>query len=417
MVKSSLPKDRFSPKKIDMQAVEALPPDPDDRASRLTLMLSMHGARIDTSRANPLGIEAAAAAMAPATKGAILADLRCFFVWCSRQHPPAQAVPAMPDTLVHYLHWLAKGAGKRKPAKPATLERRLASIARMHRILGFGEKEPLATQAGMVRDTLKGLRHHRRERQRQAAPLRYGEAMSETETAPTGVTIRALLDSCGEDLIGLRDAALLSLAYDAGLRVSELVGTTVAAVKPMVDRTGRLTIPFSKTDRKGDGAMAWLSPDTMERVSAWLLASGISEGPLFRRIHILTSSAGGQGAQAARPYLGTKALTRQGVVAILRRRVLHAIESGTVELEPGAEGETLAALSAHSFRVGLTQDLFAAGEDGSGIALALRWSSPTTALRYARELAVGSNAAARVLGRVRGVDRGPESSGPQPGSS
>ena len=47
-------------------------------------------------------------------------------------------------------------------------------------------------------------------------------------------------------------------------------------------------------------------------------------------------------------------------------------------------------------------DLFAAGEDGTGIALALRWSSPTTALRYARELAAGSNAAARVIGKMRG---------------
>lgn len=67
------------------------------------------------------------------------------------------------------------------------------------------------------------------------------------------------------------------------------------------------------------------------------------------------------------------------------------------------EGEAVRSLSAHSFRVGLTQDLFAAGEDGAGIALALRWSSPTTALRYARELAVGINAAARVLGKLRGV--------------
>lgn len=65
------------------------------------------------------------------------------------------------------------------------------------------------------------------------------------------------------------------------------------------------------------------------------------------------------------------------------------------------EGNTVRAISAHSFRVGLTQDLFAAGEDGAGIALALRWPSPTTALRYSRELAVGNNAAARVLGRMR----------------
>ncbi len=34
-------------------------------------------------------------------------------------------------------------------------------------------------------------------------------------------------------------------------------------------------------------------------------------------------------------------------------------------------------------------------------AQALRWSSPTTALRYGRKLAVRSNVAARVLSRVR----------------
>jgi hypothetical protein len=104
-----------------------------------------------------------------------------------------------------------------------------------------------------------------------------------------------------------------------------------------------------------------------------------------------------------RQFIGAKPLTRQGVVAILRRRVLAAIDAGHVELEPGREGETAPSLSAHSFRVGLTQDLFAAGEDGAGIALALRWSSQATALRHARELAVGSNAAARVLGKLRGA--------------
>jgi hypothetical protein len=132
-----------------------------------------------------------------------------------------------------------------------------------------------------------------------------------------------------------------------------------------------------------------------------LLASGIAEGPVFRRINVLVSDAGSDGQQVVRHFIGSKALTRQGVVAILRRRTFAAIDLGEVELEPGMEGDAVRALSAHSFRVGLTQDLFAAGEDGSGIALALRWSSPTTALRYARELTVGSNAAARALGKIR----------------
>jgi len=63
--------------------------------------------------------------------------------------------------------------------------------------------------------------------------------------------------------------------------------------------------------------------------------------------------------------------------------------------------EAIAALSTHSLQVGLTQHLFAAGEDGAGIAQALWWSSPATALRYGRKLAVRSNAAARVLGDIR----------------
>ena len=54
--------------------------------------------------------------------------------------------------------------------------------------------------------------------------------MHEGEAAPAGVTLHALLAACGSDLPDLRDAALLSLAYDAGLRVSELVAIAVTDV-------------------------------------------------------------------------------------------------------------------------------------------------------------------------------------------
>ena len=191
--------------------------------SSVELVLRRYALLVDARGASALGFEAAVAAMAPATKAAITADLKCFLAWCKSRRPVATAVPAEPETLVHYLHWLAKGSDTRPPAKPATLARRIASIARIHRILGFGEKEPLPTQAGMVRDTLKGIRRKKRERQRQAAPLRLGEAMQDGQAPPEGVTVKALLASCGTDIIGLRDAALISLAYDAGLRVSELI--------------------------------------------------------------------------------------------------------------------------------------------------------------------------------------------------
>ena len=59
-----------------------------------------------------------------------------------------------------------------------------------------------------------------------------------------------------------------------------------------------------------------------------------------------------------------------------------------------------ASLTAHSTRVGLTQDLFASGQDLAGIMQALRWKSPAQPARYAQALAVESNAAAKVVGKL-----------------
>jgi integrase len=102
----------------------------------------------------------------------------------------------------------------------------------------------------MVRAALKGLRRRRGAAQRQAAPLRFGATL---DPHTKGFTLTALLGACGGDLQGLRDAALLSLGYDAGLRVSELVAVTVAHIDPHSDGSALLFIPSSKTDQEGQG--------------------------------------------------------------------------------------------------------------------------------------------------------------------
>ena len=84
--------------------------------------------------------------------------------------------------------------------------------------------------------------------------------------------------------MSLRDAALISLAYDAGLRVSELVALRVADLRQVSDGSGRLTIAFSKTDQDGEGALAWLSSETMQRLSAWLLASRIADARVLKQL-------------------------------------------------------------------------------------------------------------------------------------
>ncbi|CAH0353984.1 MULTISPECIES: tyrosine-type recombinase/integrase [Sphingobium] len=350
----------------------------------------------DLPAISQLGLETTLAAMADATKAAIAADLDCWRDWCGEEN--RTPLPADPEDMVRYVNALdAKGK------KPATLARRIASLGSVHRMMGLaGDTAP--TDAPMVRAALKAVRRRRGARQRQAAPLRLGKALDTHVTK--GFTLAALLDACGGDLQGLRDAALLSLGYDAGLRVSELTVVERLQIDQQEDGSATLFIPFSKTDQDGEGAWAWLSAETMRRVHAWEEASDIKEGPLFRRVGVdrrRAQQAEPETALARTTYsVGTASLTRQGVNGIYRRIALAAYDKGLVTLPAGKLHDAIQALSTHSLRVGLTQDLFAAGEDGVGIAQALRWSSPATALRYGRKLAVRSNVAARVLSRVRG---------------
>jgi len=306
-------------------------------------------------------------------------------------------IPARPEDLVHYVNHLdAKGK------KPSTLARRMASLASIHRMLGLAIPSP-PTDAPMVRNALKAIRRRRGALQRQAAPLRLGKALDPHTVS--GFTLSAMLDACGGDLQGLRDAALLSLGYDAGLRVSELTRVEAKHIEQQADGSATLFIPFSKTDQQQEGAWAWLSAETMRRVGAWLAASRIEEGLVFRRVGIdrrRVRQSADEAVEGQTTYsIGKFALTRQGVNGIYRRIAVKAYEQGLVTLPAGKLVDAVQALSTHSLRVGLTQDLFAAGEDGLGIAQALRWSSPTTALRYGRKLAVRNNVAARVLSRVR----------------
>jgi hypothetical protein len=164
----------------------------------------------------------------------------------------------------------------------------------------------------------------------------------------------------------------------------------------------------------------------MRRVGTWLVASDITEGPAFHRVGVdrrrrraavppmaYETIPGHTGhwqeklkrkmAEPARTVytVGTASLSRQGVNGIYRRVALSAFNQGLVEMPFGKVEEAARALSSHSLRVGPTQYLFAAGEDGVGIAQALRWSSPSTALRYGRKLAARNELAARILSRIR----------------
>ena len=65
---------------------------------------------------------------------------------------------------------------------------------------------------------------------------------------------------------------------DAWLRVSEASALDVADVQRQVDGSGTVTVRSSKTDQEGRGHVRYLGAPTMQRLSAWLSAAGITAG-------------------------------------------------------------------------------------------------------------------------------------------
>jgi integrase len=97
----------------------------------------------------------------------------------------------------------------------STLRRRVAAIARAHRIA----KEPLDTRHPAICETLRGIARTHGEPARRSAALATEE-------------IRRLVATCGTDLAGRRDRAMLLIAFAGALRRSELVALDVAHVSP-----------------------------------------------------------------------------------------------------------------------------------------------------------------------------------------
>ncbi len=86
------------------------------------------------------------AAKAPSTLRAYRSDWQDFTAWCSLRAVPS--LPAAPETVALYL------AARAEDHRPATLTRRLTSIAKAHEAAGF--PSPATVKHAAVSETLKG---------------------------------------------------------------------------------------------------------------------------------------------------------------------------------------------------------------------------------------------------------------------
>ena len=164
---------------------------------------------------------------------------------------------------------IARGLKKKTgPLSPKTLRRMIGSISAKH--MECGVINPCANP--QVRLILKKL----------TVASTYHMPK---KTAITASILDAMLATCGDSLSDVRDRALLQLAVTTGgRRRSELVNMCVEDLES-IEGGYLLTISKSKSDQEGEGKRVPLIDKAAIDVKAWLVASGIRHGKLFRGIH------------------------------------------------------------------------------------------------------------------------------------
>jgi site-specific recombinase XerD len=203
-------------------------------------------------------------AKAENTLRAYRADWGHFTAWCAARG--FTSLPATTGTTTLYLTDLSS------THKVGTLTRRLSAISQAHKLAGH--ESP--TRAAVVRILMAGIR-----RANGTAPN--GKAPVLTED------IRAMVATLPGGILGIRDRALLLIGFAGAFRRSELVALDHADCE--FTRAGLVvTIRRSKTDQEAHGRKVGIPyGSTIETcpvraLQAWLGASAITGGPLFRSI-------------------------------------------------------------------------------------------------------------------------------------
>ena len=292
------------------------------------------------------------AAKAVNTLRAYRSDWTAFGAWCETH--TRQALPASPETVALYL------AAAAESLKPATLQRRLASISQAHQVAGY----ETPTRSAPVRTVWQGLVNTHGVAPAQKAPLLVPELL-------------ALVGTCARDAQGMRDRALLLLGFAGAFRRSELVGLDVSDISFGADGV-TATVRRSKTDQQGAGRLVGIprgaAPEScpVRALRAWVQCAGLKEGPLFRGVN-------------RHGTVQTCRLTAQAVALVVKRRAAAA------GLEP-------AQFAGHSLRAGLATSAAAAGASERSIMAQTGHRSERVARRYIRAGSLfRENAAAGLL--------------------
>lgn len=273
-------------------------------------------------------------AYAPNTIRAYRADMEEFIRYC--QAARKNALPADPMTIAEFLMGTTK-AGIRS----ATIRRKVASISAIHRFGEYGDP----TKHPQVKLAIRKIHRQLGTRHRQAYPI-------------TGAVLKQLISVCDNDLRGLRNKALLMLAYDSMRRRSELVSLRVEDLERNDNGLISILLRKSKTDQEATGQWIHLGRTSSKAIEKWLKTTDIYDGYLLRGIgptnDIQSDLSAGQ----------------------IGRIFKH------LAIKAGLSSDAVKNVSGHSMRVGGAQDLLIKGASLPQIMVKGGWVKTDTVMRY-----------------------------------
>ena len=294
-------------------------------------------------------------------------------VWDSWRRWAADAgVSALPAAPEHLLGWLSATAladDGRPQLSVSRVGQMLASVAAAHRAVAPPAGGPVENPAShptvrrWVRDFRRRCAADAESAPRTAAPLRAADAAAIRAAALAArPTPSGRMESAQRaERRGTADRVIVGLLRDALLRRGEAAAVRWGDIEAAADGSGRLRVRPAHTDEHDERPELWLSPMTMGDIAAWRALQTAAGADTSADTQLLGLS----GASIARR------LDAAGRAAGLPHR-----------------------LSGHSGRVGMTQDLIAAGAPLPAVTQAGRWASPQQPARYARRLANADNAVA-----------------------
>jgi site-specific recombinase XerD len=273
-------------------------------------------------------------AYAPNTIRAYKADMSEFIRYCFENSSCALPASSV-DVAKFLLTTMSNGI------KSATIRRKVASISAVHRLSNFDDP----TKHPEVKLCVRKINRQLGNRFDQAYPV-------------TRTVLDKLLAVCGDDLRGLRNKALLLLAYDSMRRRAELVSLRVEDIQMSDEGKYSILLRKSKTDQTSSGHWIHLSLETTSALNNWMRAANIIDGFILRGIHTGDRTC---------PELGASQVSR--IFKSLAR-------------DAELNDEVVKGISGHSMRVGAAQDLLVNGASLPQIMVKGGWSKTDTVMRY-----------------------------------